>query len=170
MATKRSTEILSAVSRFFDRRLLTPLISFLKQGLSPRNLALCVALGVTLGTFPMLGSTTLLCTVVALALRLNIPAIQLINYFIYPFQLALFIPFIRAGEMLFGIEPIPLDLGMIFSMLQHDPLAAVQSLWWTNMRAIVAWAITVPPVGFLLYHVLVPLFIRLAPPADGPTQ
>lgn len=165
MTTEKKFDAISSISRFFDRTLVTPLINFLKQGLSPQKLALCVALGLVLGTFPVLGSTTLLCTAAALLLRLNMPAIQLINYFAYPLQLLLFLPFIRAGEIIFNQVPIPLDLEIIFSMLQSDIAGAIQSLWWTNMRAIVAWGITVPPAGFVLYHMLVPLFVRLSPPA-----
>lgn len=155
-----------SLKSFFDRALITPLVNFLKQGLSPEKLALCVALGIVLGTFPVLGSTTLLCTGVALLFRLNMPAIQLINYFAYPIQLAMFIPFIRAGEMLFDQTPIPLDLTMIFSMLQSDMLGAIRELWWTNMRAIVVWAIVAIPVGFGVYYPLVPLFVRLTPAAS----
>lgn len=151
-----------SIRNFFNRSLITPLINFLKQGLSAEKLALCVALGIVLGTFPVLGSTTLLCTGIALLLRLNLPAIQLINYFTYPIQLALFIPFIRAGEMLFDQTPVPLDLVLIFSMLKTDMLGAIQSLWWTNMRAVVVWSIAAVPVGFGVYHLLVPLFIRLS--------
>jgi uncharacterized protein (DUF2062 family) len=167
MSQENKFNAFSAISRFFDRSLVVPLINFLKQGLSPGKLALCVSLGIVLGTFPVLGSTTLLCTAAALMLRLNIPAIQLINYFIYPLQLLLFIPFIRAGEIVFNQEPIPLDLGIIFTMLKTDAVGAIQSLWWTNVRAIVIWAITVPPVGFMLYHLLVPLFVRLTPDKSG---
>ncbi len=153
----------SPIVRFFERRLVAPLIAFLQQGLSPEKLSLCVALGVTLGTFPVLGSTTILCTVAAVALRLNMPAIQLINYFAYPLQLVLFIPFIRAGEFLFRQPPLPIDLVQIFSMLQADMFGAIQSLWWTNMRAIVAWSLAAPPAGFAIYFILRPIFIRLAP-------
>jgi uncharacterized protein (DUF2062 family) len=163
MTTENKFSAFYAVSKFFDRALVTPLINFLKQGLSPKKLALCVSLGIVLGTFPILGSTTLLCTAAALMLRLNMPAIQLINYFAYPLQLLLFIPFIRAGEIIFNQEPIPLDLSLIFSMLQTDAIGAIKALWMTNMRAIVVWGITVPPVGFVIYHILVPLFVRLTP-------
>ncbi|MFA6468893.1 MAG: DUF2062 domain-containing protein [Bacteroidota bacterium] len=157
---------LNRFSEFFDRALVIPLLSFLKQGLSPQKLALCVSLGVVLGTFPVLGSTTLLCAVAAMLFRLNMPAIQLINYFVYPLQLLLFIPFIRAGEILFDQPPMPLDLAIIFSMLQSDIVDAIRTLWWTNVRAIVAWGITVPVMGFVLYHVLVPLFVRLGPKSN----
>ncbi len=153
----------SAIGKFFDRALVTPLLNFLKQGLSPQKLALSVALGLALGTFPMLGVTTLLCTAAALMFRLNMPSIQLVNYFAYPLQLALFIPFIRLGELLFNQQPIPLDLVQIFSMLQNDMLGAISSLWWTNMRAIVAWFLTVPIISAALYYILLPVFIRFAP-------
>lgn len=152
-----------SIKNFFDRALVTPLINFLKQGLSPEKLALCVAFGLALGTFPMLGSTTLLCTAAALLLRLNMPAIQLINYFTYPLQLALFIPFIRMGEFLFQQPPVPLDLVQIFEMLRTDMLGSISSLWWTNMRAIVVWFILAPPLAALSYFLLLPVFTRLAP-------
>lgn len=153
----------NGIRNFFDRALITPLINFLKQGLSPQKLAISVALGLVLGTFPMLGATTLLCTAAALMFRLNMPSIQLINYFAYPLQLALFIPFIRMGEVLFNEQPIPLDLVQIFAMLQDDMLGAIQSLWWTNMHAIVVWCIIAPPVAAIVYYSVHPVFVRLAP-------
>lgn len=157
----------TSVGRFFERSLVTPLLNFLKQGLSPDALALSVALGLTLGIFPMLGATTLLCTAAALLLRLNMPSIQLVNYFAYPLQLALFIPFIRLGELLFRQPPVPLDLVQIFAMLQSDMLGAIRSLWWTNMRAVVVWLLTAPPLGVIVYYSLRPVFRRLAPPTAG---
>ncbi|MFZ4621804.1 MAG: DUF2062 domain-containing protein [Bacteroidota bacterium] len=147
---------------FFQRKLVAPLLNFLKQGLSPEKLALCVALGITIGTFPMLGSTTILCTTAALLLRLNVPAIQLINYFVYPFQLLLFIPFIRIGERLFGIPPVPLDIPLIFSMLQSDLFGTIQALWWTNVRGMIAWALIAIPIGVVVFVILKQVFIRLA--------
>lgn len=149
--------------KFLDRALLTPLLNFLKQGLSPEKLALCVALGLLLGTFPVLGSTTLLCTAAAIAFRLNMPAIQLINYFTYPLQLLLFIPYIRAGEFLFSQPPISLDLVKIFTMLQTDLVGAINSLWMTNVRAIVAWSLSAPLIAIAIYYILVPIFRRFTP-------
>jgi len=39
-------------------------------------------------------------------LRLNLPAIQLVNLVVYPLQLALLVPFLRAGAWL-SIAPWP---------------------------------------------------------------
>ena len=69
---------------FLKRRLVRPIIELLSQGVTPEKLALSLALGITLGIFPALGSTTALCAIAALVLRLNLPAIQIVNYFMYP--------------------------------------------------------------------------------------
>ena len=146
------------VTGFLNKVLLQPLVKFLKQGLTAEKLSLCVALGLTLGTFPVLGSTTLLCTLAAFIFRLNLPAIMFINYFAYPLQLILFIPFIRIGEFLFHQTPMSLDLVLIFTMLKTDMVGTIQSLWWTNMRAILAWFLCALPVGVGAYFSLTPIF------------
>ncbi|MDP1677639.1 MAG: DUF2062 domain-containing protein [Bacteroidota bacterium] len=168
MAVKKIDKIVMGlkdrqIGKFLDRALLSPLLDFLKQGVSPKKLALSVALGLMLGTFPVLGSTTLLCTAAAIAFRLNIPAIQMINFFSYPLQLLLFIPFIRAGEFLFNQPPISLNLVKIFTMIQTDILGAISLLWLTNVRAIVAWVLIAPLISIALYYVLVPVFRQLVP-------
>ena len=84
------------------RRVVNPFIDLLKQGITPEKIALSVALGVTIGVFPALGTTTILCGIAAWALKLNIPAMQLVNYLVYPLQLALLIPFLQTGSKLFG--------------------------------------------------------------------
>ena len=61
----------------------------LKQGMSCSKISLCIAIGVILGIFPVLGTTTLLCAITAYVFRLNHPLIQLVNYAVYPLQLAL---------------------------------------------------------------------------------
>ena len=88
---------------FFQRKLVRPIVDLLKQGVTPEKLAVSAALGVVLGIFPVIGSTTTLCAIAAFALRLNLPAIQIVNYFMYPAQIALLIPFLRLGEKLFRV-------------------------------------------------------------------
>lgn len=122
-----------------------------------------VALGVALGIFPLLGTTTILCVAAAILFGLNLPAIQLINYFASPLQLLFLIPFIRFGELLFNEVPLPLDVLQIITMLQSDAIGAVNFLWWTTMHAIVAWLLVGPLLAAALYFVLVPVFTRLTP-------
>src|SRR5450432_3686792 len=72
----------------------------LLQGVSPRRLAFTLSVGFVLGCIPVVGIPTALCVVVALAFRLNQPAIQAANYAAMPFQVALIVPLVRLGGKL----------------------------------------------------------------------
>ncbi len=72
-------------------------VLWLSQGISPRRLALTLALGFAVGCIPLVGIPTVLCAGLALALRLNLPVIQAANYAAMPLQLALILPFVRLG-------------------------------------------------------------------------
>src|SRR6266849_7485271 len=105
---------------FFYRRLLRPILDLLRQGVTPEKMALSLALGGALGVFPALGCTTLLCTIVAIVLRLNLPAIQIVNYFVYPIQIALLLPFFRLGEKLFRATHLPVSVAQIHGMIHAN--------------------------------------------------
>jgi uncharacterized protein (DUF2062 family) len=147
--------------RFLKRKLVTPLLGFLTKGVTPSKLALAVGIGLTVAVFPVLGATTLLCALAAFAFKLNMPAIQLVNYFAYPLQFLLFIPYIRMGEWLFSAPKMALSIPKIYDMFKADLLGAMATLWGTTMHAIVVWTITGPPVAFLLYLILTPVFKKL---------
>ncbi len=149
---------------FFRRKLVQPLLELLKQGVTPDKLAMSVGLGLSLGIFPMIGSTTLLCGIIGYVLRVNQPAIQLINYFAYPLQLALFIPFFQAGAWLFGDSVFPFTVEDVLAMLKNDPWQTIQSLWWANVRAVVVWCMIGPLVALATYRILKPVFMRIPLP------
>jgi uncharacterized protein (DUF2062 family) len=146
---------------FFKKRLADPLIGFLLLGISPRKLALAVALGFTLAVFPVFGSTTILCALAAFVLRLNMPAIQLVNYFAYPLQFVLFVPFVRLGEKLFGAAERPISVTKVFVMFKTDVSQAVSSLWQTTVHAAAAWTITAIPFALVLYFILNAVFKKI---------
>lgn len=143
------------------RRVVDPLLSLLRQGLSPERLALSVAVGIALGVLPVLGTTTLLCTLAAILFRLNVPAMQLVNYLVFSLQLALLIPFIRLGELLYGADPVPLPLGQIQNLLRHDPRQAIATLAGSLLHATTAWFLIAPFAIYATYRLLTPLFRRL---------
>ena len=136
------------------RRVWAPILDLLRQGLTPEKIALSLAAGITLGIFPVLGSTTLLCAVAAYALRLNLPAIQLVNYLVYPLQIALLLPFLRAGEWLFGAERLPFSVAEILALLRADVGLAFATLWTATWHAVVVWAFVGPVVFVLLLRPL----------------
>jgi uncharacterized protein (DUF2062 family) len=147
---------------FLQRRLVRPLIDLLRQGVTPERIALSIVFGVTLGIFPMLGTTTSLCAIAALAFRLNLPAVQLVNFFVYPLQIAFLIPFFRFGERLFGSPHLPLSVPQIYAMTHASLTGAVRALWTTTWHAIVVWCLVAPLAAIVLYWILTPVLRRIA--------
>ena len=141
-------------SSFFSRRLIAPIVALLTQGITPEKIALSLAFGIVLGVFPVLGSTSLLCAAAAVIFRLNLPAIQLVNWLIYPLQLFFFVPFIRMGERLFRAAPLQLSLAQMLAMIRADLPHAVATLWLAGVHAISAWLLIGPPAILLLNFLL----------------
>ena len=50
---------------FLRRRIVIPILDLLRQGITPEKIALSIALGITLGVTPVLGSTSILCFLAA---------------------------------------------------------------------------------------------------------
>jgi uncharacterized protein (DUF2062 family) len=144
------------------RRLLDPILSLLRQGVTPEKLALSLAFGMGLGILPVLGLSTVLCTVAAVSLRLNLPAIQLVNYLAAPLQLALIIPFVRVGEHLIGAEAQPLTISAGFKLLEAGVLTAVITLWDAIIHALLGWIVIGPLFIYALYRLAKPPLARAA--------
>ena len=84
------------------RRVLGVALAQLRQGITPQRIALTVALGAVLGLFPILGTTTALCLLAGVFLKLNQPILQVVNWVAAPLQLPGIYFFVRTGERLTG--------------------------------------------------------------------
>ncbi len=135
-------------------------MAFLKQGMSPQRLALCVALGVVVGNIPILGVSTILCTLIALLFRLNLPAIQLVQAFMAPTQVLLIIPFVRMGEWLLHAPRQPLSIKAATALMATGVVPAVHGLWDAIVHAGFAWLLVAPIAIYVLYKALTLLFQR----------
>jgi len=145
---------------FLQRRLVAPLLALLRQGVTPRKLALSVALGVTIGLIPVLGVSTALCAVLAVALSLNLPAIQIVNYLLTPLQLLLIIPQLRFGEWLVQAPRFPITLESGMEMLARGPLEAIRVLATAIVHATIGWLVLAPLLMLALFFPLEALFRR----------
>jgi len=143
------------ISAALRRRLVEPFTALFKQGLSPEKMVLCVVAGSVLSIFPILGTTTILCTVAAVALRLNLPAIQAVNWLCSGAQLVLIIPFIRIGEKLFGATPLPLSLTQLAALFKADWIVFLRQFWVTLLHAIAGWGVICLPLALLVYWIMV---------------
>ena len=162
----RLTAPRSAVLPWLKRRVVTPLISLLKQGISPQSLAMSVAFGIGIGIFPVLGISTVLLTLLALGLRLNMPAIQLVNYLMYPLQLLLIIPFVRLGEQVLGAAPQPISIAGVRALIEHGLGLAIRQLSAALIHATIGWLVIGPALIYLLFRVLKATFSALAARLD----
>lgn len=137
---------------WWQRRVVSLLVAQLRQGISPRQLALTVALGVVLGLFPIFGATTFLCGIAALWLRLNQPLIQTINYLVAPLQVLMLFPFYRAGETLFRATPVPIfSVTDLVERFWAGPWQFVIDYGLVGLYGITVWALLAPPLAVGLY-------------------
>jgi uncharacterized protein (DUF2062 family) len=146
------------LKKIFNSKYVQPIKKLLMLGTSPKKIAIAIAGALVIGLFPVLGSTTLLCTVFALTFRLNLPLVQLINYSVYPLQIILILPLMKLGTMVFGFEKLKYGFNEIVSMISHDTLHAIAVLWNVTMQAIGVWLLFAPLLAFLVFSILHPLF------------
>jgi len=140
------------------RRVWEPLAGLLKQGVSPDQLALSVALGIVVGNIPILGLSTILCALLALALRLNLAAVQLVQAAMAPTQVLLIIPYVRLGEWLLRAPRQPLSIQAGLALLSQGAGHAVVVLWDAIVHAACAFALVGPFATVALYRMFRPVF------------
>lgn len=123
-----------------------------------------------MGLTPILGSTTLLCAAAAATLRLNLPAMQLVNWMTYPVQLALLIPFLRLGAWIFGVK-FALPQEHVVRLVTTEPWRAITELWTATIHGLVAWAALSAVLALPTYRIVLALLglvsRRPERPADG---
>lgn len=139
-------------SGWINRRIVSPVLAQLKQGASPDQIALSLAVGFVLACFPVVGTTTLLCLAAGYLFRLNHPTLQAVNYLAYPVQIALLIPFVRFGERLFGSVPMSASGDRVMGFFQM------------GLRGVGAWCLVAPALAFLIYKVMRPVLRRWSAP------
>lgn len=142
-------------------RILQPVAVLLKQGMTPEKAALCIALGTGISICPLIGLPTALCTILAAALRLNLPLIQSVNYCFTIPQWALVLPFIRIGEWMYQVDPLPLSITEIKALLDDNFFASLAFLWRTALHAASAWLLLAVPLTLLVYFSLLPVLRQM---------
>jgi hypothetical protein len=122
-------------------------IAWLRQGISPRRLALTLSLGLAIGCFPVVGIPTALCALLAVAFGLNLPAIQAANYAVMPLQLALIVPFVRLGRLLGFGSSRAIQAG---ALLHSSPSVLLMQMGGLAGQAMLAWlVISIPAVALM---------------------
>ncbi len=141
---------------------------WLRQGVSPDRLALTLALGFAIGCIPVVGAPTVLCAVLALALGLNLPAIQAANYAAMPLQLLLIAPFLRLGGWLLDLKS---DRALAAAALPHLPFThAIAQLAALAGQATLAWFFFAVPAVVIAMGPLAAILRRISSLAAEPAE
>jgi uncharacterized protein (DUF2062 family) len=151
----------SVMSKFRESResLKKKAALWLRQGVSPSRLALTLALGFAIGCIPVVGIPTVLCAGLALALRLNLPAIQAANYIAFPMQLLLIVPFVRLGGWLYHSGSR--QTAMAGTLLHGSSLNLMSQLSGMAGHALLGWLVIAVPAVALMTATLTPLLRRV---------
>jgi uncharacterized protein (DUF2062 family) len=158
----RAQSLNTPLKNWLNRMLLEPLLALLRQGISPRRLALCVAVAIVIGNIPILGVSTILCTFIALIFRLNFPAIQLVQAAMAPTQVLLIIPFVRLGEWILRVPPQVVSIKAALALISQGIWPAIVVLRDAIFHAALAWGLVAPFAVYLLHRLLTPAFERMA--------
>jgi uncharacterized protein (DUF2062 family) len=157
------------VKEALRRRVVEPVVSQLRQGVTPQKLALSLALGAVVSVMPVLGVTTLVALALSAMLRLNHVAVVAANYAAYPLQIILFIPFFKMGAWVTRGPPVPFSLGQVQAEMAAGIWPTVLKYAEANARAMAAWLLLAPLATWLLYLALRPLLSRLPIPRTEPS-
>jgi uncharacterized protein (DUF2062 family) len=149
-------------AKWLHRWLLEPLLALLRAGLAPRQLALCIAIGIVVGNIPILGVSTILCVLIAPIFRLNLPAILLVQAAMAPTQLLLIIPFVRLGEWILGAPRQIVSFKAGIALLSQGVWQTIVVLRDAIFHAALAWILIAPFCIYLLRRLLTPVFERMA--------
>jgi len=145
----------------FQRWVVRPIANQLRQGTSPEKLAWSVSLGLTLGIFPIMGSTSLVCFAVGYLFRLNQPVLHLFKTFTYPIHLALILVFIHIGQHLNGVPPISFSIPELMGRFKDSPTQFARDFGVAALHGIEAWAIAAIFLIPMLYFISLPVLRRL---------
>ncbi len=135
--------------------------NWLAEGVSPRRLALTLAIGFAIGCIPVAGVPTALCILLAVTLRLNLPVLQAANYLVMPLQWLLMAPFIRMGQWLFHGVSTSTQALKISSLLHLSPQEIVAQLSGLAGHAMAAWLLIALPAVLLMTEAFTRLLRRV---------
>jgi uncharacterized protein (DUF2062 family) len=145
------------------RWIVNPILEQLKRGITPEKLSWTIALGFTLGIFPIMGSTSVVCLIAGYFLKLNQAILHLFKSLTYPLHLALILVFIRLGQHLNGVELIKFSIPQMMGQFKDDPAQFARDFGMAALYGIEAWAIAAIFLIPLLRYASLPLLRKLVP-------
>lgn len=162
MAIETRTVPAPVRASIWRRWVYEPIRQQLTQGTSPHKIAQAIAFGVTIGIFPIIGSTTLISLMIGVPLKLNQPILQAFKTLATPLQWALILGFYRVGEWAFHIEPVSLSIPVMIEEFAAAPGPFFAKYGITALGGIGVWIIALPFMLAAIYFSTRPLIEAMA--------
>jgi uncharacterized protein (DUF2062 family) len=162
MMVAGSEMVVGVRDSWWRRWLVAPVVKQLTLGTTPEKIAWTISLGVVLGVFPIMGSTTLVCILVGWLLRLNQPVLHVFKTLVYPLHLSLILVFIRLGEKLHGVPLISFSIPQLVARFQADPLQFARDFGLAAWHGVSAWLLIAPFAALLIKILILPVLRQLA--------
>ncbi len=145
----------------FKRWIVQPVVNQLKQGTTPEKLSWSISLGATLGIFPIMGSTSVVCLVIGHIFKLNQAVVHLFKTLTYPIHLPMILVFIHLGEKLNGVPPTSFSITELAIQFKENPAQFASDFGMAALYGIEAWAISAVFLIPLLRYASLPLLRKL---------
>lgn len=138
-----------------------PLSNIRKQEFSSETLALSVSIGIIGGSFPVFGLATYICLLLTLVFKQNIILVQVANWFAYPLQILLLIPFMKLGNSIITGGDLKITMNQVVIAFQSGLLNGIREVGIISLYGIIAWVAISIPCLFILYTLFLILFKNL---------
>ncbi|PWZ19279.1 hypothetical protein Zm00014a_006148 [Zea mays] len=147
----------TGVLPWLHAKIVDPMLQVIRRGAEPKQLAFSAALGITIGIFPVCGTTVILgaVAVAVLGSRCNVVTVMVLNLAATPIELSLIVPFLRLGETITGSGHFPLTANALKNVLTGH---ASKDVLLSIVNAMLGWLIAAPFVLAVLYAVSFPCF------------
>jgi uncharacterized protein (DUF2062 family) len=142
--------------KFWQRWFIDPVTRQLTQGVTPQKISLSLSVGSALALFPILGTTTTLCVIAGIVLRLNQPIIQGVNALCTFIYFPLMLAFVRIGDAVAGGPASSLNIPVMISLATHHPKEFLKEFGTTALHAMLGWAIVMPLWLPVIYFAALP--------------
>jgi uncharacterized protein (DUF2062 family) len=153
---------MNKITAWLQRRVVDPLVQELKKGITPEALAMATAVGLFLCVSPIIGTTTVLCLFFGWLLKLNQVVLMTINFFSYPLQIAMIVPFVRLGEVICRADPLPLNPQVMVQSFANSPSQFLHDFGMAGVHGILGWLVAAPFIIGILLFIFRPLYRQIA--------
>ncbi len=108
-----------------------------------------------------MGSTSLVCLAIGHIFKLNQPVVHLFKTLTYPIHLPMILVFIRLGQKLNEVSPIPFSITEMLTQFKESPPQFARDFGMAALYGIEAWAVAALFLIPLIRYISLPILRKL---------